>query len=205
MAPRTARLTRGGDPVNDAAHPFQIACTTNVVGPVGALIGWAENPKHPAATFRHSYGILPHQIIEAAPGGVRYNHLDAWTGAGITVYSDFKLTTDEQDQFTYSARKRIGMPYDYLGDLIVGLDGLWLDAVKNGRDPFRIAERLEDRAHHRVFCSSLADELMTESGHQVFTDGRPFHAVNPNELALRLITLFPKVNAEAAQAFGLAA
>lgn len=192
--------------MSDADHLFQIASTTNVTGLVGRGIGFFENPKNPGKTFRHSYVVLPGYIIEAAPGGVRINKLDTWTGSGTTVYSDFTMTPEQQEQFKYSARKRLGMPYDYLGDAIVGLDGLWLDAWKRTEgDPFRIAEWLEDRAHHRVFCSAFADEVMTEAGHEVFTDKRPFHAVNPHQLGLRLISLAPAVNAAAAHELGLAA
>jgi len=200
--------------VTDADHLFEIACTTNVTGPLGRLIGWAEDPKHPTKTFRHAYVILRDCIIEAAPGGVRIMPLDTWTGAGVTVYSDFQLTEFEQPEFERVARAELHAPYDYLGDVIVGLDGLWLgewkQAAARGRledrprvDFFRMAELIEDRAHRMWFCSAYADYVMS-SFRPVFKDGRPRHAVNPHELALRLINKFPAVNAGALQKVGLA-
>lgn len=176
----------------DADHPYQIASTTNVAGPVGYLIGWAERPLKPAGTFRHSYIVLPDRIIEAAPGGVRINKLETWTGTGRTVYSDFDMSTDQKKLLDDVAHGELRKPYDYPGDVIVGLDGLWLDAWKRtDGDLFRLAELIEDRAHRAWFCSALTDYAMTSVGKRVFDDGRPFHAVNPQELAMRLLELFP--------------
>jgi len=74
------------------------------------------------------------------------------------------------------AREFVGVPYAFLDVAAIGL-------AKNGVALPSVRARLE--RPDRLFCSQLADLGLHRIGFEVFSDGRPFQAVDPGDLAER--------------------
>lgn len=155
-----------------AEHPYEIA-VVSLEGPFPDLIDWATH-----GHYCHAFPILPTKLIEAEPQGVIESPLNRYDGCEVLV-SDLKLNVVEQVKFAAFVEAQVGKRYDFLGDFLVGMD----DVTPKFMDPmWHLIEHLEDR-EHCWFCSALADATVSATGRKLFTDGRPFHAVTPNDIA----------------------
>jgi hypothetical protein len=166
--------------MSDREHQWEIGvCTTE---------GWAKYPIQFATKGRytHSYLVTGDDAAEYGlekgtysmePGGLIWRPYDYW-GAD-NPHSRFRLVPFERQLVAEFVLAHGEAKYDYLGDLIVGLDDLtpaYLDKL------FHQIEHIEDELNRAWFCSAFTDAAFTAAGIHVFTDGRPFHAVTPMDL-----------------------
>lgn len=127
--------------------------------------------------YTHSYLIDGDGTWSMEPGGLIYRPFDYWGDANPT--SGFEATAVQQHLIDQFVENHQHTPYDWFGDLIVGLDDLTPDWM----NPFwHEIEHLEDKVSPGMFCSAFTDAVMTAAGFHLFTDRRPSHAVTPMDL-----------------------
>lgn len=160
-----------------------------------ALIRWAtargrrhhllDAPVNHAALFVGPTDEYPEgAIIEARPGGVGYNSVNAYPDA---IWCTGRLaarltpTPAQREAIAAAARDLIGTPYGYLDDLIAGLAQPRLGAHVTGREWW--VKRLTGRK--RLECAQAVDIAWREGGVALFP-GRLPGLIVPEDMYLLL-------------------
>ena len=112
------------------------------------------------------------QVIEGRPSGAGYNVVTAYPAA---FWSHIDLTDAQRESIVEHAKSCIGIPYNWLDDLDIGLGKLFGMAT-----PKWIEKRLSST--RTLMCSQLVDACYETAGADLFTDGRPVGAVSPGDL-----------------------
>ena len=109
------------------------------------------------------------QCAGAEPGGVRIRPIASFPDV---VWSQFPYTLAQQVEIVTFAKTELGVRYNYLDDLFIGIALLtrehtprWIERVLSDPDSWQ--------------CAQLADAALQRAGIHVFTDDRPFGAVYP--------------------------
>ena len=107
--------------------------------------------------------------VGAEPGGVRVRPI---TDFPDVAWSAFPYTLPQQVKVVTFAKSEIGVRYNYLDDLFIGIALIvrehtprWIERVLSDPDSWQ--------------CAQLADAALQHAGIHVFTDDRPFGAVYP--------------------------
>ena len=120
--------------------------------------------------FNHTIiGISETECVEASPWGVRVAPISNYPDA---VWSQFPLTLLQQVKVVTFARSQVGVRYNYLDDIFIGIALLtrehtprWIERVLSDPDSWQ--------------CAQLADAALQHAGVHVFRDNRPYGAVYP--------------------------
>ncbi|MBX6387154.1 MAG: hypothetical protein IRZ07_29950 [Microbispora sp.] len=108
-------------------------------------------------------------VIEANPDGADRGHVHS----GDVVVSP-PLTDEQRARIPALAEALLGTPYGFLDVAALGLASLGFDVPSVRRRIIR---------PDRLFCSQLADLVLTQAGYQPFADGRTPQAVSPGDFA----------------------
>lgn len=157
--------------MSDRDHLYQIAtCPTS-----GFFSKTIEGVT--GGRMTHAYLIDRDGTWSMETGGLIFRPFDYW--GDNSVYSRFLTTDRERKAIDRFIDAHQDVPYDWFGDLIVGLDDLtpnWLNGF------WHQVEHWEDKLSPGYFCSAFVDAAFTFAGFEVFNDGRPSHAVTPMDL-----------------------
>jgi hypothetical protein len=153
---------------------------TRITGYVGTLIrigqwlngdGWRD--------YQHAFIVVGDtRVIEAQPGGARYNSLSAYPDA---AYSSWPLTAEQRARIVWTAVDMKGTPYSALDYFAL--------ALRRFHIPAPWLRRYIESSKHDI-CSQLVDACYQAAGVQLFTDGRWNGYVTP--LALDQVLEGPK-------------
>lgn len=138
------------------------------------------------------------KIIEAAPGGVRYNDWDAyegdkafWSSAGIaprladgSLGASILLTDEQRSKIVEAATSLLKTPYGFLDIVAIAFAQQRLDSRIDVRkalaeQPWWV-QKIESRK--TIICSELVDTSYRMAGIQLFEDGRLPGLVSPADI-----------------------
>lgn len=145
---------------------------TRISGSVGVLIriaqwlngsGWKN--------YEHAFIVLDNNLVmEAQPGGARYNSLAAYPDA---VFSSWDLTPAQRAKITWTAVDMKGTPYSALDYFAL--------ALRRFHIPAPWLRRYIESGRH-VICSQLVDDCYSSAGLRMFSDGRWSGDTTPADL-----------------------
>lgn len=159
-----------------AEHPFEIA-VVHLDGWFPSVIDWATRGE-----YCHSFAIANGHLIEAEPQGVVLSPLNRYDGMNVLV-SRFDFDEDEEEKFSDFLHQQLGKKYDYVGDVIVGLD----DVTPHFLDPvWHLIEHAEDH-DSSWFCSALSDRAVTAAGRTLIPGRKITKSVTPNDIAREFV------------------
>lgn len=109
------------------------------------------------------------ECVSAEPGGVKLRPVTDFPRA---VWSKFPFTRKQRLLIAGWSRAQVGLPYNYLADLTIGL------ALLMRRHAPKWVEKYL-RGGSRWECAGLADAALMRAGIRMFRDGRPYGVVFP--------------------------
>lgn len=109
------------------------------------------------------------ECVSAEPGGVKLRPVTDFPHAS---WSKFPLTRRRRLLIAGWARAQVGLPYNYMADLIIGV------ALVTHHRPPRWADKYL-RGNGRWECAGLAEAALMRAGIRIFRDGSPYGVVFP--------------------------
>ena len=163
-----------------------------ISGKTGKLVAWGQDIVDGRKDkFTHAFFVLDNdEVIEAEPGGAVIAPLSKYTSLppDHVLFSDKPIQAlmaahdyvypDEYERrvranLTAFARTLVGIPYNYLDYVAIGLEHFKIDL------PF-IRNRV--RREDRMICSQLVDYIYAKNGIHLFGDHRVSQNVTPGDL-----------------------
>lgn len=141
---------------------------------VGLLIRFAQWLNGDGfSRYSHAFVYLGDDLImEAEPGGARYNHASAYDWTQV-AYSDWNLSDRQREAVCQAARKCEGVPYSFLDYVGLALHRLHIPAPG-------LRKYIASTGH--MICSELVDYCYLQAGLHMFSDGRWPGYVTPADL-----------------------
>lgn len=153
---------------------------TTIPGRVGAGVALGQAILRDECWFTHTYIVAEAnmltasvKIVEAMPRGARGVWLQG-SNRCTPGYGWVRLPLlADADTLTAAARELVGTPYSFLDYLSLALLHLGL--------PRKLTARRVTSSGHMI-CSQLVDQVLTDAGVHLFTDGRLPQDVTPGAL-----------------------
>lgn len=171
----------------DEQHVWEIAvCETG---------GWTKKPISFATggPYTHSYMPLGALTVRGKqyapgnwsmePGGLIWRPFGYW--GEESAYTRFDLSNHQKHLVKSFMVQHERAKYDYVGDVIVGIDDLTPNFL-NGA--FHFIEHYEDALSPRWFCSAFTDAAFTFAGVTVIEGFKYPHGVTPMDLYRMMVS-----------------
>lgn len=123
--------------------------------------------------FEHAFIVVNgDRLIEAEPGGARWNNLTAYAGTNV-MYSDWDLTDEQRAAVVQAAGTLIDTPYSWLDYMSLVLRRFHIPAP-------HLRGYIANTRH--MICSQLVDHVYLLAGLHMFSDDRWPGDVTPADL-----------------------